>query len=114
MASGHTLTEIAEKLGMSQQNLSKLLSVQDVKTGLVEKISKALNVPVSYFFEDKITSSAIASGDYSAASVHGDASVNTSNEMVWSERVKALQKLVDEKERIIEEKERTIKILLDK
>lgn len=111
---GHNITEVAEMIGMPRVNLSQSLSSQDVKTGLVEKIARALGVPVSYFFDPTSPSHAVASGDFSAAAVNGDASVNADCEAVLKERVKSLQKLVSEKDRMIEEKERTIKILLQK
>lgn len=111
---GYSISEMARMLGTSQQNLSQSLSSQDVKTGLVEKIARALGVPVSYFFDSPPPSQAVAAGDFSAAAVNGDASVNADCQAVLKERVKSLQQLVDEKERMIEEKERTIKILLQK
>lgn len=107
-ASGHNIAEVAKLLGMSRQNLSQSLSSQDVKTGLVEKISTAIGMPVSYFFSEDNASNVVASGDYSAASVHGDATVSTSTDVeVLQERIKSLQELVNEKER-------TIKILMNK
>lgn len=107
-ASGHNIAEVAKILGMSRQNLSQSLSSQDVKTGLVEKISNALGLPVSYFFGEDNGNNAVASGDYSAASVHGDATVSTSTDVsLLQERIKSLQELV-------KEKERTIKILMNK
>lgn len=106
--SGHSITEVAKLLGTSQQNLSQALTAQDVKTGLLEKISSALGLPISYFFDKNDPSSAASvSGDFSAASVHGNASVDASGAAVLKERVKALEAL-------LAEKERTIKILLDR
>lgn len=113
---GHNITEVAELIGIPRTNLSQSLSSQDVKTGLIEKISVALGVPVSYFFDNTLehTSKAVASGDFSAASIHGNASVEADGEAVLKERVKSLEQLVQEKDRMIEEKERTIKILMEK
>lgn len=111
---GHNIKEVAEMIGIPRVNLSQSLSAQDVKTGLIEKIALALGVPVSYFFDPSPTGSAVASGDFSAASVNGDASVRGGDAAVLNERVKALERLVGEKERMIEEKERTIKILMEK
>lgn len=99
---GLSVSELARILGMSQQNLSKMLSSQDIKTGLVERISVALKVPITYFFDSSPTPSAVANGDYSAASVNGNASVEAIGEAVLKERIKALEQLLDEKERTIQ------------
>lgn len=113
-AQGYTVAEVAERIGTSRQNLSKSLSTQDVRSGLIERIASVLGVSVSYFYDPSPSPSAIASGDHSAASVHGDASVSGDSDAVLKERVKSLERLVGEKERMIEEKERTIKILMQK
>ena len=44
--------ELAEKMGMSQQNFNKSLMVQDVKTGFLEKLCEVLNVKMSFFYPD--------------------------------------------------------------
>lgn len=111
---GYSVSDVARKLGMSSQNLNKQLSLSDVRTGLLERIADVIGVPVTYFFAPSPTGSAVASGDFSAASVNGDASVRGGDAAVLNERVKALERLVGEKERMIEEKERTIKILMEK
>lgn len=49
--SGHTITEVAKSIDMSQQNLSKMLATPDVKSGLLERVSAAIGVPVSEFYE---------------------------------------------------------------
>ena len=40
--SGLPLTKVAEALGISQQNLSGILSRDDIKTGTLEKVSEAI------------------------------------------------------------------------
>lgn len=111
---GHNIKEVAELIGVPRTNLSQALSAQDIKTGLVERISAALGLPISYFFDENIGCNASATGDFSAASVHGNASAGSGGEAVLKERIKSLEQLVGEKERIIEEKERTINILMKK
>lgn len=59
---GYVLSSIAEKLGTSQQNFSQSLNAADVKTGLIEKLSKVLDVPVSYFYEQGAQAAAVAEG----------------------------------------------------
>lgn len=105
--------DIADLLGVTAQSLSSVLSAKDVRSGTIEKIARVLGVPIAYFFEES-GGRAVATGDFSAASVNGDASVSTDCQSVLKEKVKALELLVSEKDKMIEEKERTIKILLQK
>lgn len=48
-AQGYTVADAAEKIGTSQPNLSQLLSTQNVRTGLIERVTSTLGLPVSYF-----------------------------------------------------------------
>lgn len=48
---GITLTELASLMEMSQPQLSQTLKSQDVKTGFLEKLCKALNVGFDYFYK---------------------------------------------------------------
>lgn len=48
---GFTLREIAERIGETPQNLNSLLSVQDIKTGVLERIATAMNFSLSDFFK---------------------------------------------------------------
>ena len=47
-----TLEELAEKIGMSKTGLHNALKSGDFKISTLARISKALEVPVSYFFEE--------------------------------------------------------------
>lgn len=47
-----SITGLAEKLNMSQPNLSAQFKVQDVKTGILEKICDVLNVSFDFFYRD--------------------------------------------------------------
>lgn len=49
---GVGITDIAKMLGVPQQNLSQALNAKDVKTGLIESLSKVLNQPLSFFYEN--------------------------------------------------------------
>ena len=96
---GVSITEIASLLGMSRQSLSQALSVKDVKTGLIEDLSKALNVPLSYFYNDSSSQNAVANGNKSVAAINSN--ISSSAEDVLKERVKALESIGAEKERWI-------------
>lgn len=51
---GYQLSELAEKLNISPQNFNNWLGVQDIKTGILEKIAQAINKNI-YYFIDKQT-----------------------------------------------------------
>lgn len=46
-----SVNELAEKLNMSQPNLSNQFRVQDVKSGVLERICDALDVKMDFFYE---------------------------------------------------------------
>lgn len=47
---GVVLSQLAEDLGMSQQNLSAAFTRDDVKSGLLEKMARILNKPIGFFY----------------------------------------------------------------
>jgi transcriptional regulator with XRE-family HTH domain len=53
---GIILSQLAEDLGMSQQNLSAAFTRDDVKSGFLEKIAAALNKPIGFFYGERVGS----------------------------------------------------------
>lgn len=49
------MSEIANRLGILPQTLYSAFNADDVKSGLLEKLSEALNVPISFFYGDAYT-----------------------------------------------------------
>lgn len=47
---GYSVNKMAEMIGRSQQNLATLLKHEDVRTGLVEDIAKAMGKPLAFFY----------------------------------------------------------------
>lgn len=45
-----SIVDLAEKLNMTQPNLSNAFKVQDVKSGMLEKICDALGVTIDFFY----------------------------------------------------------------
>lgn len=72
---GFSVSEVAKKLGESNQNLFALLGKEDVRTSLVERIAEATGLPVSLFYGD--TNIATASGENSSAVAGNNNRVNT-------------------------------------
>lgn len=92
--------ELAELLGVTAQSVSAILSAKDVRSGTIEKIAQALGLYVSFFYgEDNLKQNAIASGSKSVAAINSNVSAEDTE--VLKERIKSLEALVAEKERLI-------------
>lgn len=65
-AAGVNFTQVARMLGMSQQNFYNLFVAQDVKSGTLERISKAIGRDMSMFYPLP-TQAATVTGDNSTA-----------------------------------------------
>lgn len=94
-----TQLDLAGKLGTTPQSLSSVLHAKDVRSGTIEKIAHVLNVPVGFFFGDNTGNNAFVNGDKSVAAINSN--ISSASEEVLRERVKSLETLVTEKERLI-------------
>jgi len=47
-----TVKKLAEKIGISEIGLHKMMNNQSMRIDVIEKIAEFLEVPVSYFFEE--------------------------------------------------------------
>ena len=76
LATKLSMAEIARKMGIKPQDLNALFNVQDTKTGTIEKLSEALELPIAYFYGDSYNirgnGNALATGDNSTASSSDD------------------------------------------
>ncbi len=95
-----TQLDLASRLGVTPQSLSSILHAKDVRSGTIEKIAQVLDTSVSFFYgEGQYCHNAVASGNRSVAAINSNVSSPTTD--VLEERVKALETLVAEKERLI-------------
>ena len=67
-----SISELAEKLHMSQPNLSNQFNVQDVKSGVLERICHALDVKMDFFYEGTKYLNDSSSSDNSPGLNHQD------------------------------------------
>ena len=107
------ITELAKAIGMSQQSLSAALSALDIKSGLIEKIAVATNIPISEFFG---VPQSVSNNRSSHATGNGQASINIGNSNTAtanSETVDRLQERIKYLELLVAEKERMISLLLE-
>lgn len=95
-----TQLELAGRLGTTPQSLSSILHAKDVRSGTIEKIAQVLGVSVSFFYgETSYKQNAIANGAKSVAAINSNIAAQDTE--VLKERVKSLEALVIEKERLI-------------
>lgn len=62
-ACGISQSEIARRLGMSQQSFNQGLNVPDIRTGLLERIAEVTGIPLSYFYPAACTTITNESSD---------------------------------------------------
>lgn len=51
VSSGYVLADVAKEMGVIPQTLNSLLQANDIKTGVLESIAKAINKSIYFFFE---------------------------------------------------------------
>lgn len=104
------LKKLAADVGMSEQNLHRCIRNNKIQASDLEKIALLLKVDIRTFFDDSLSDltnhKVETNGDFSPASMHGDVSVGT--DAILAERVKSLEALLAEKERLIKVYERMV------
>lgn len=103
---GVKLNSLAILLEETPQNMSSLLNVADVKTGLLERISAATGIPMSEFFGEKSSISATMHGGNGNRMMTGVGNVMGGGD---SELVAALKGEIELLKGIIAEKDADLK-----
>lgn len=108
---GGGMKKLASDVGMSEQNLHRCIRNNKIQAADLEKIALLLKVDIRLFFDeevsklsDKSVRSVETNGDFSPASMNGNVSIET--DAILAERVKHLEELLAEKERLIKVYER--------
>lgn len=103
-----TKVDVAKGCGFTRPTLDGLLNCSDVKVSTIEAFAKFFDKPLSYFFDEEYNSDTVVNGNGSVA-VSGNNNVtnNAGESAVLQERVKLLEQLLEEKERLI-------KVLMEK
>lgn len=99
------LKKLAVDAGMSEQNLHRCIRNNKIQAADLETIALLLNVDIRLFFDENLSShinNVETKGDFSPASLNGDVTVTgCSDAAVLKERIKYLEAIVEEKERLI-------------
>lgn len=96
---GKSKVQIAKLSGITRVTLDNALQGGDIRISIVEALAKTLGVSVGYLFDDTSNNTVHTNGDFSPASMHGNVSVGGG--ALLAERVKYLEQLLAEKERLI-------------
>lgn len=98
---GVTQRSLAEKMNVTPQTISAIMSAKDIRTSSLEKIALIVGKPIGYFYdENDDANNAIANGAGSVAAIQS--TVNKSEDsLILEERIKGLESLLQEKERLI-------------
>lgn len=67
---GYSVNKMAELIGRSQQNLATLLKHEDVRTGLLEDIARAMGKPLAFFYGEEYGVVAQVSGSSNATAIN--------------------------------------------
>lgn len=103
---GVKLNSLAVRLEETPQNMSSLLNVADIKTGLLERISAATGIPISEFFGEKASISATMHGGQGNRMMTGAGNVMDSGS---AELIAALKEQIETLKGIIAEKNAELK-----
>lgn len=100
-----TKSKVVKSAGISLPTLNAILDGKDFKVSNLEKIARALKLPVGYFFDDYEADNSKISleGQFNAQTSIGDPTVIV-GDAVLVERIKSLEIL-------LEQKDETIKVL---
>ena len=63
----YSMAEIARKLGIKSQDLNALFNVKDTKTGTIERLATALELPIAYFYGEAFNISSVAGNNNTTA-----------------------------------------------
>lgn len=97
------MRKLASDIGMSEANLHRCVNNNKIQAADLEKIALLLKIDIRIFFDEQLfghaNNTVETNGDFSPASMMGNVSVGT--DAILQERVKHLEELLAEKERLI-------------
>ena len=91
------ITELAEAVGLSEQQMHLIVRKNSTKIETLEKIAKVLGVPVTFFF-DELAAGKDADG---VEMIYGVENVSPAVEKELREQIAVLKSHLEDKERII-------------
>ncbi len=97
-----TKTEFARRLGKISQNINRILRDPTIKTDILEKVCDVLDYDFFALYQKRRSGhvNIVASGDSSIAALNSE--INTTDASILQERIRNLEMLLQEKERLIQ------------
>jgi len=77
---GYSVNEMAKMIGKAQQVLASALKHDDVRTGLLEDIAKAMGKPLSFFYGETYGNVSQNSGSNNATAINNSTATTISND----------------------------------
>ena len=98
-----TLADLAKRLGKTKQAVYEMVEKEDVNTSILKKLCSEFNVPISYFFDgDETGVQVIAHHNSQAVGIGNITQSGDQTEIsLLKEKIKHLEELLAEKERLI-------------
>nr|UVY59997.1 MAG: helix-turn-helix domain protein [Bacteriophage sp.] len=97
------MRKLASDIGMSEANLHRCVNNNKIQAADLEKIALLLKIDIRIFFDEQFSEHANntvhTNGDFSPASMNGNVSVG--GDAILAERLKLMEELLAEKERLI-------------
>ena len=67
---GFSISKMAQLIGTSQPNLSSALKHDDIRTGLLEDIARAMGKPLAFFYGEEFGVVALVTGSSNATAIN--------------------------------------------
>lgn len=102
--SGKSKVEIAKQSGITRVTLDNALQGGDIRVSIIEALAKTLKVSVGYFFDDDVNGVNSATANNGSIAFSGNnnrGNIGCETDAISKERIKHLEELLAEKERVI-------------
>lgn len=80
ISEGYSINKMAKLIGVAQPNLVSLLKHDDIRTGLLEDIAKAMGKPLSFFYGETYGNVSQNSGSNNATAINNSTATTISND----------------------------------
>lgn len=98
--------QLAKDIGMSEPNLHRCIRLNQIQAGDLERIAQVLKVNIAVFFDTQTPNKVSSDSNVAIGSHNSVGNVSVGTDAVLQERIKSLEALLVEKERLIKVYER--------
>ena len=98
--------QLAKDIGMSEPNLHRCIRLNQIQAGDLERFAQVLKVNIAVFFDTQTPNKVSSDSNVAIGSHNSVGNVSVGTDAVLQERIKSLEALLVEKERLIKVYER--------